>query len=221
MECHKTGGMRHPNISAMDFLQHGYRHVRFWVPRQVEVFSSCLPVIVHIPQVFSEPFFKASVGLANILLLAVSHTAGDGVAQVPGVAVHLSVQLDSEFCCCGFEHFPWLNIWTRWTFGLATFLHARDHSGGSGSRCWRDFWSYKFRAQVGGHLVGYQGWQGECLFQVWVLAGHCPPVSSDNVSNWGEFHLTNTGLLSFSALIFFFCGFSSTYIFSSVNGIVD
>ena len=55
--------------------------------------SSCLPVIVHIPEVFSEPFFQASVGLANVLLLAVSHTAGDSIAQVPRVAVHLGVQL--------------------------------------------------------------------------------------------------------------------------------
>ena len=62
------------------------------------MFSSCLSVNVHIPKVFSKPFFKASVGLTNILLLAVGHTAGDGIAQVPRVAVHLGVQLDSEVC---------------------------------------------------------------------------------------------------------------------------
>ena len=51
--------------------------------------SCSLPVVFHIAQVFSESFSEASVGLADVLLLAVSHTAGDGIAQVSRVAFHL------------------------------------------------------------------------------------------------------------------------------------
>ena len=87
-----------PHLPVMQLLQDCCFQIPFRVAWQVEMSASCFNILVNIVEVFTEPFLQASTGLANILLPAVGHTAGDGIADVPRTAVHGGGQVHFEIC---------------------------------------------------------------------------------------------------------------------------
>ena len=85
--------LSHPEVFAMDLLQDSHLHVPLGVAWQVVVLPSSLYIYVNIAQMFLESVSKTPVCCANVLLLTVCNSAGDGIAQVLGVAFHLAGQV--------------------------------------------------------------------------------------------------------------------------------
>ena len=77
----------------MDLLQDSHIHVLLGVARQVDMVSKCITISVNIAKMFFESVAKPPAFCANLLLLTVDNSAGDGIAQVLGVAFHLAGQV--------------------------------------------------------------------------------------------------------------------------------
>ena len=120
--------LSHPEVSAVHFLQDSHLHIPLGVAWQVEVIPSGLCIPVHIPQMLFESFPEAPVSCANVLLPTGGHSTGDGIAQVPGVTVHLVGQFHCVVGCCRSEGLSWLDIGAGWAAGLAALLHSRQSS---------------------------------------------------------------------------------------------
>ena len=68
-----------PDFIAVDFLKNSDCHVPFGVSREVKMSPCCFRVSIHIIKVLSKSLPEGFAALANILLPAPVHCAGDGV----------------------------------------------------------------------------------------------------------------------------------------------
>ena len=68
--------------------------------------SCSFHIPVHIVAVLGEPVSETPASLANVLLATSFNIAGDGIDEVPGVAVHLPVQVHLVVGSSGLKCLP-------------------------------------------------------------------------------------------------------------------
>ena len=95
--------LSHPDLPVMDLLHYCNLQVTLGVPREVEMSPSGLHVSVNIAKVLLKSLFQALTGLADILLATPGSPTADGIDQVEGVAVSLSLQVNLVVGCCSFK----------------------------------------------------------------------------------------------------------------------
>jgi hypothetical protein len=88
------------------------------------MFSCGFTVSVHIVCMLSKSVSEGPSCLANILLATSGLGAGDGVADVVAVAVHLCIQVHLVGGGSGFKSSSWLDIGSGWTVLFSTFSHS-------------------------------------------------------------------------------------------------
>ena len=90
-------------------------------------------VLVHIVEMLAKPFPETFAGLANVLLPAPVHCAGDGIADVLAVAIQLGVQVHLIVGCRGCEGGFSYYIGADWTLVPIALFHALHYSFWSAS----------------------------------------------------------------------------------------